>query len=749
MATSSFFYGGSSAPDQNTVDQLIDELNAKIAQATEAEVGAEQAAQQAQFAADQSINLATNLQVTSNPLPTGSLPTVGFSPATTTITFGLPLGVPGPAGAMGQEGPQGPQGLQGETGDTGATGPQGPQGPQGIQGIKGDKGDTGDTGPAGPTGSTGATGATGPQGPAGQGVPTGGTTGQVLAKASGTNYDTVWTTVSGGGGGSGDVVGPASAGNGNIALFDGATGKLIKDSNASITDFANVGHTHTSTNITDWLGYTPGDASGPASSTDNAIARFDGTTGKIVQNSSVTVSDVGNIVAGDGSTGSSTPIYGFGGNTAGIYGLSGNRVGIGIGGYGPALFSSDLVRLTSDVKIGWDGNSVMTAGPDLFLARDASNTLAQLNGTNPQTFRIYNTYTDGSNYERAYARWNTNTLEFGAESAGTGTATRDVYYRGASGYSAHLYLGGGQAVLNGQSGVNITIGGASRLTVYGTGTGGVAEALNIEQDVENSGVGTRIGGDYGHRTVFGTRQAYADNVNVGAVVVRPGRQFANATTVIAGQHTYILGGAGASASSGAAQGGNVYLDGGQGYGTGTAGNVIVGATRGNLIVNGETVSSTAIGNWNTAFGWGNHASAGYLTTSTAASTYAPISTTVTLTGSQTLTNKTLTEPTITGTIIEDIFALTDGATVDIDPANGSIQTLTLTGTARTITFTNMLNGEAVTLMVNDGTAGTITTWNSTFVNNAAVAPTLSTTAFTVVCFWKVAGTVYAAVVGNA
>ena len=33
----------------------------------------------------------------------------------------------------------------------------------------------------------------------GQGVPTGGTTGQVLAKASETNYDTIWTTASSGG----------------------------------------------------------------------------------------------------------------------------------------------------------------------------------------------------------------------------------------------------------------------------------------------------------------------------------------------------------------------------------------------------------------------------------------------------------------------------------------------------------------------------------------------------------------------
>lgn len=37
-----------------------------------------------------------------------------------------------------------------------------------------------------------------------------------------------------------------------------------------------------------------GDVVGPASSTDNAIARFDGTTGKLIQNSSVTLDDNGN-----------------------------------------------------------------------------------------------------------------------------------------------------------------------------------------------------------------------------------------------------------------------------------------------------------------------------------------------------------------------------------------------------------------------------------------------------------------------
>ena len=140
-------------------------------------------------------------------------------------------------------------------GDTGATGATGAQGPQGIPGTAAtiDAGTT-TTGAAGssasvtnvgtssaavfnfsiPRGDTGATGATGATGtaatiavgttttgaagssatvtnvgtssaavfdfsiPQGAGVPTGGTTGQVLAKASSTNFDTTWLTITGG-----------------------------------------------------------------------------------------------------------------------------------------------------------------------------------------------------------------------------------------------------------------------------------------------------------------------------------------------------------------------------------------------------------------------------------------------------------------------------------------------------------------------------------------------------------------------
>jgi hypothetical protein len=64
-------------------------------------------------------------------------------------------------------GPTGPTGAS----VTGPTGPQGVAGPQGAQGIQG------------------------PTGPAGQGVPTGGTDGQILTKTSSTDYATAWEDI--------------------------------------------------------------------------------------------------------------------------------------------------------------------------------------------------------------------------------------------------------------------------------------------------------------------------------------------------------------------------------------------------------------------------------------------------------------------------------------------------------------------------------------------------------------------------
>ena len=128
---------------------------------------------------------------------------------------------------------------------------------------------------------------------------------------------------------------------------------------------------------------------------------------------------------------------------------------------------------------------------------------------------------------------------------------------------------------------------------------------------------------------------------------------------------------------------------------------------------------------------------------------------VTTTGTQTLTNKTLTDPAIIGTVLEDIFTITDGSAFEIDPGNGSIQLITL-GASRTPKATNFANGESVVLMVDDGSAYTLTWTDATFggsgvvwKTNAGAAPTLNTTGYTVIVLWEVAGQVYGARVGDA
>lgn len=124
------------------------------------------------------------------------------------------------------------------------------------------------------------------------------------------------------------------------------------------------------------------------------------------------------------------------------------------------------------------------------------------------------------------------------------------------------------------------------------------------------------------------------------------------------------------------------------------------------------------------------------------------------TDTQTLTNKTLTAPTMTGPTIndgytEEVFAVT-GTTPALSPTNGSIQTWTLSGNS-TPTAGTWADGQSLTLMVDDGTARTIT-WTSvpvTWKTNLGTAPTLNTTGFTVIQLWRVGGVIYGARVGDA
>jgi hypothetical protein len=99
-------------------------------------------------------------------------PTGPTGPTGSTGTTG-PTGSVGATGPIGPTGPTGSQGIQGQTGPTGAQGIVGPTGPQGIQGIQGVQGIQGAVGPTGSQGIQGVVGPTGPTGLQGNEGPTG------------------------------------------------------------------------------------------------------------------------------------------------------------------------------------------------------------------------------------------------------------------------------------------------------------------------------------------------------------------------------------------------------------------------------------------------------------------------------------------------------------------------------------------------------------------------------------------------
>lgn len=81
--------------------------------------------------------------------------------------------------------------------------------------------------------------------------------------------------ISGGGaGGGGDVYGPSSVVDDDIAVFNGTSGKVIKDSGVKITDIA------------------LGDVQGPVHSYDRDVPIFDGTTGKVIADSGITIDEL-------------------------------------------------------------------------------------------------------------------------------------------------------------------------------------------------------------------------------------------------------------------------------------------------------------------------------------------------------------------------------------------------------------------------------------------------------------------------
>ena len=117
----------------------------------------------------------------------------------------------------------------------------------------------------------------------------------------------------------------------------------------------------------------------------------------------------------------------------GLYLAGTGNLGVAAGGGAVvAAFTAGEIRLRSTSSIGWSPDSnPTTVANDLNLWRDAPNTLAQRNGTNPQELRIWNT--DAAADEFASLGWINNSNVFGIETEAAGGGTvRNIAFLGGS-----------------------------------------------------------------------------------------------------------------------------------------------------------------------------------------------------------------------------------------------------------------------------------------------------------------------------
>lgn len=128
------------------------------------------------------------------------------------------------------------------------------------------------------------------------------------------------------------------------------------------------------------------------------------------------------VVLPDGSAAAPSLTF-SGATTEGIFRAASAIYGISVGNAERFRFDGSNARFTmgASYALAWSSASASSSSPDLLLVRDAANILAQRNSTTAQTFRLYETFTDASNYSRLGFLHSGSAFFIQSQAAGTGT----------------------------------------------------------------------------------------------------------------------------------------------------------------------------------------------------------------------------------------------------------------------------------------------------------------------------------------
>lgn len=255
-----------------------------------------------------------------------------------------------------------------------------------------------------------------------------------------------------------------------------------------------------------------GDVVGPASATDGVPALYDGTTGKLIKNSTPT--GTGNPVLATSPT-LVTPLLGTP-NSGALTNCTGLPISTGVSGLGTGVStflatpsSANLAAALTD-ETGTAGGVVFSAAPtmtgtvgvgdlmfggDTPLVRNAANDLWIRNGATAMSFAVTNTYTSGTSYEVGRFFWSGNTLAIGTDKGSGGGSIRAISFL-IGGASKVQIDTTGNVIPLGSSGV-LSVGLTSARWKDGFFQGGIAlgaSGSDVALTAESSGV-LQIGSD--------------------------------------------------------------------------------------------------------------------------------------------------------------------------------------------------------------------------------------------------------------